>query len=120
MTNEVRLVEIKEAGLDKYLAGGVEGCKKAFNGSKGWTMVLNPEAKELVAANGGKNLINEKGLLECLTALKRLVKKVSTAQPAAPVAAPVAPVATEAVVEPKKPEVVRTGKVVTVKRSSKK
>lgn len=120
MTNEVRKVEIKAAGLDKYLEGGVDGCKKALNGSKGWTMVLNPTATELIAANGGKNLINEKGLLECLTALKKLVKKVSTAQPVAPAAAPVAPVASAPVVEPKKTEVVKTGKVVTVKRSSKK
>lgn len=87
MTNEVRLATIQKDFAD-YLLGGTNGCKKATGDLKGWTMQLNPEHPNyaaLVAANGGKDLINEKGLLECLTTLRKIIKAT---QPRTPVLKP--------------------------------
>lgn len=108
MTNEVRLATIQKDFAD-YLLGGTNGCKKATGDLKGWIMQLNPEHPNyaaLVVANGGKDVINEKGLLECLTVLRKIVKATQTA--ATPVEKPVKtakPAKAEKAVEPTAPAV---------------
>ena len=73
MTNKVRLVYIQQT----YGAFITQMVKNPTN-FKGWQIHLNPKNPKLITLNGGKNIIHQKGLLECLVVLKRLVKNLNT------------------------------------------
>ncbi len=73
MTNEVRLENIVKAYGDRVTCVKGSTAKTQF---KGWQIVLNDP--ELVKLNGEKkNLIHEKGLLECLQVLNRLNRQIA-------------------------------------------
>jgi hypothetical protein len=73
MTNKVRQAEMNKL-YGNYIAELVKDSTKF----KGWQIVINPKQVELVKLNGGKNVIHQKGLLECYVVLKRLVKNLNT------------------------------------------
>jgi len=73
MTNKVRLVYIQNT-YGVYITQMVKN-PVSF---KGWQIHLNPKNTQLIGLNKGKTLIHQKGLLECLVVLKRLVKNLNT------------------------------------------
>jgi hypothetical protein len=73
MTNKVRLSLISST-YGTYITQ----CVKNSTNFKGWQIHLNPKNTQLIGLNKGKTLIHQKGLLECLVVLKRLVKNLNT------------------------------------------
>ena len=90
MTNKVRQAEMNKL-YGNYIAELVKDSTKF----KGWQIVINPKQVELVKLNGGKNVIHQKGLLECYVVLKRLVKNLNTPKAINP------PTPTQTVKQPK-------------------